>query len=246
MNSVCGSRLSLIPSQALSCLRSYLLSKLAEPGWGSEMLAECSEAQQLLNKLAASHHNLALSLGGSCDSVCLQQKLQDTRRTIHQQSSGIGSVCDSVGTQSLQSEQQAELQQICMLFASCMELFQRDLRQVRRLNLLFLLDDPNRFLTNTGMTCDLSGPSCDQNVKNGEKSDSEELSLEALVSEVGRLLRDVEMKVQPPVWSSEATTEPWTEVNSVDGGDTASTDVLTEEEAETGRNCGCRDCCIIS
>ncbi|XP_038658276.1 regulator of G-protein signaling 9-binding protein-like [Scyliorhinus canicula] len=148
-------------------------------------------------------------------------------------------------SRSLKSEQRAELQQICTLFASCMELFQRDLRQVHRLNLLFMLDVPGKFLTNTGMACDPSGPSCDQNadLEDGEKADSAQLSLEALILEVGRLLREVEMKVQAPVWSSEATTEPWTEVNSVDGCDTASTDVLTEEEVEAGSKCSC---CIIS
>ncbi|XP_067904562.1 regulator of G-protein signaling 9-binding protein [Heterodontus francisci] len=244
-HSVCGSRLSLIPSHALSCLRSYLLSQLSEPGWGAEMLNECRQTQKSLNTLGASHHNMALSLGGTSDSVCLRQQLQDIRRTVHQQSAVIGTKLMFLlsSTRSLRPEERVELERVCMLFASRMELFQRDLRQVHRLSLLFPLDVPDKFLTNTGVMCDSSGPSSDQDAESGEKADTTELGLDALILEVGRILREVELKVQAPVWSSEATTEPWTEVNSVDGCGTDSPDVLTEEE---GSSCSCRGCCIIS
>eukprot|EP00061_Rhincodon_typus_P011586 g36716.t1 len=117
-----------------------------------------------------------------------------------------------------------------MLFASCMELLHRDLRQVHQLELLFPLEKP-QFLINTGMTGDPSGPTSEQS---GEKGGSGELSLDALILEVGRLLCEMETRVQAPVWSSDATTEPWAEASSDDGPDTASPDGLTEEETEGG------------
>ncbi|XP_048406476.2 regulator of G-protein signaling 9-binding protein [Stegostoma tigrinum] len=226
----------------LSCLRSYLLCQLSEPGWGAEMLNDCRRTQGILNTLGVSHRELALSLGGACDLSQLRQKLQDIRSMAHQHSAVTETKLTFLlsSSESLKPEQRAELQRECMLFASCMELLHRDLRQVRRLQLLFPLEKP-QFLINTGLTGDPSGPTSEPS---GEKGGSGELSLDALILEVGRLLSEMETRVPAPVWSSDATTEPWAEASSDNGPDTASTDRLTEEETEGSRNC--KRCCIIS
>ncbi|XP_051887618.1 regulator of G-protein signaling 9-binding protein [Pristis pectinata] len=255
-------RAALCPAQILRCLRSYLRAQLAEPGWAAGLLGECGRAVGALEALSAEHRDLARGVGGSADSAALRQRLRRTAaRTPHQckdqpittlsvpppAATGIWLLLLLSRRQSLEPQEQEQLECWWLRFAFCMELFRRDLSLVRRLSLLFPLDLPRTSLTNTGVTCDPTEASTERSAgpEGGEETESAEPSLEEQIAEIGIMLREVETKVQAPDWSAQATAEAWAEASFGDAGSTDSPDLLTEEEARqgSGRNAG--DCCTI-
>ncbi|XP_078275340.1 regulator of G-protein signaling 9-binding protein-like [Rhinoraja longicauda] len=150
--------------------------------------------------------------------------------------------------QSLEIQDQEQLQHSWLRFAFCMELFQRDLGLVHRLSQLFPHDHRAVFLTNTGLTCDAIEESTEQSTgleANGE-TDSVEPNLEAQIAEIGIMLFEVETKIQAPNWDLEATAEAWAEACFGDGSSTDSPDMLTEEEAQQGNSRTSGDCCTIA
>ncbi|XP_072132702.1 regulator of G-protein signaling 9-binding protein-like [Mobula birostris] len=241
-----GARASLCPAQTLRCLRSYLRAQLAEPGWAAGLLGECGRTVDGLEVLSAAHGALVRCLGSSADSPALRRRLRHTRGTMRQQSAatGVKLLLLLSRRQSLEPQDQEQLEHWWLRFAFCMQLFQRDLGLLLRLGQLFPLDLHSTHLINTGMTCEPVEPSSEQGV--GEEAECAEPSLEAQIAEIATTLCEVETKVQAPDWSAKATAEAWAEASYGDECHIDSPDMLTEEEAQQIGDRDTADCCTIT
>ncbi|XP_072916068.1 regulator of G-protein signaling 9-binding protein-like [Hemitrygon akajei] len=238
------------PRLTLRCLRSYLRAQLAEPGWAAGLLGECGRTLDGLEALSAAHRALVRCLGSSADSPALRQRLRLTRGTVRQQSAatGVKLLLLLNRRQSLEPQDQEQLEHWWLRFAFCMQLFQRDLGLLLRLSRLFPLDPHSAHLINTGVTCEPVEPSSKQDggLAVGEEAECAEPSLEAQIAQIATTLHEVESKVQAPDWSAKATAEAWAEASYGDGCSADSLDMLIEEEAQQIGDRHTRDCCTIT
>ncbi|XP_053522730.1 regulator of G-protein signaling 9-binding protein [Artibeus jamaicensis] len=190
---------------------------------------ECKALLDALNKATACYHHLVLTIGGSADSQNLREELQKTRQKAQELAVATGSLLTTaLRDQRLGAEERAEFQRLWVTFSGCLELLEADMRRALALGTAFPLHAPRRPLVRTGVAGHSSGVAAralsirslrHEAERDFDKEDLHKLEREIL--QVGKMIHDLEMKVNVPRWTVQARQAAGAELLSSAGASTA-------------------------
>ncbi|XP_045675049.1 regulator of G-protein signaling 9-binding protein [Phyllostomus hastatus] len=190
---------------------------------------ECKALLDALNKATACYHHLVLTVGGSADSQNLREELQKTRQKAQELAVATGSLLTTaLRDKHLGAEERSEFQRLWVAFSGCLELLEADMQRALTLGTTFPLHAPRRPLVRTGV----SGGSASvaaralsvRSLRHEAEPDFdvEDLrKLEREILQVGKMIHDMEMKVNVPRWTVQARQAAGAELLSSAGASTA-------------------------
>ncbi|XP_030058417.1 regulator of G-protein signaling 9-binding protein [Microcaecilia unicolor] len=183
---------------------------------------ECKVLLDTLNKVTACYRLLVLSLGGTSDSKSLREELKKTRQKAQDLAvANRNKLITVLKDKSVSREDKAEVERLWVLFSSCMEILEVDMRRALELGHEFQLNVPTKHLLQTGMTGGTSGVAARamsvQNLKYEEDHNIDVIDLTELedeINQVEEMMYEMEMKVNVPHWTVEAKQDPGAELKS--------------------------------
>lgn len=190
---------------------------------------ECKALLDALNKATACYHHLVLTVGGSTDSQNLREELQKTRHKAQELAVATGAqLTTALRDRGMGTEERAEFERLWVAFSGCLDLLEADMRRALALGTAFPLHTPRRPLVRTGVAGGAAGVAaralsarslrheaeCDFDV-----NDLRELEREII--QVGKMIHDMEMKVNVPRWTVQARQAGGAELPSSAGASSA-------------------------
>ncbi|GCB64704.1 regulator of G-protein signaling 9-binding protein [Scyliorhinus torazame] len=186
------------------------------------MKDECKTLLDALNKVSACYRHLVTCAGGTSDSQNLREELKKTRQKAQVLANANKNKLTTIlkdGT--ISKDDRAEFERLWVLFSTCMEILEMDMRRALDLGQVFPLSVPTKHLIQTGMIGRTSAVAARamnvQNVKYEEGNDIDTVDLNELeqdINEVRGMIYEMEMKVNVLQWTVEAKQEPGTELKS--------------------------------
>nr|XP_056718540.1 regulator of G-protein signaling 9-binding protein [Euleptes europaea] len=183
---------------------------------------ECKALLDALNKVAACYRHLVLTVGGASDSQNLREELKKTRQKAQELAvANRNQLTAALRDKAVSKPDRAEYERLWVLFTSCMELLETDMRRALELGHEFPLHVPRRHLVQTGMSGGTSGVAARamsvQNMKYEAERNIDVVDLQDLekeIHQVGEMVYEMEMKVNVPQWTVEAKQDPGAELHS--------------------------------
>ncbi|XP_041048017.1 regulator of G-protein signaling 9-binding protein [Carcharodon carcharias] len=183
---------------------------------------ECKTLLDALNKVSACYRHLVICVGGTSDSQNLREELKKTRQKAQVLASANKNKLTTIlKDKTISKDDRAEFERLWVLFSTCMEILEIDMRRALDLGQEFPLNVPTKHLIQTGMIGRTSAVAARaisvQNMKYEEGNDIDTIDLNELeqdISEVGEMIFEMEMKVNVLQWTVEAKQEPGTELKS--------------------------------
>lgn len=173
---------------------------------------ECKALLDALNKATACYHHLVLTVGGSADSQNLREELQKTRQKAQELAVATGApLTTALRDKGLGAEERAEFERLWVAFSGCLDLLEADMRRALALGTAFPLHAPRRPLVRTGVAGGAAGVAAralsvrtlrHEAERDFDVDDLRELEREIL--QVGKMIHDMEMKVNVPRWTVQA------------------------------------------
>ncbi|XP_072278372.1 regulator of G-protein signaling 9-binding protein [Pyxicephalus adspersus] len=207
------------------------------------MLAEeCKALLDALNKVTACYRHLVLTIGGTSDSQNLREELQKTRRKAQELAvANRNKLTSTLKDNSLSKEDKAEFERLWVIFSTCMDILETDMRRALELGQEFPLNIPKKHLIQTGMSGGTSGVAARamsvQNMKYDAEHNIDVVDLKDLeneINQVGEMMYEMEMKVSVPQWTVEAKQDPGAELKLAPGAGASSPGAIsTEQEHKT-------------
>ncbi|KAM5296996.1 regulator of G-protein signaling 9-binding protein [Glossophaga mutica] len=190
---------------------------------------ECKALLDALNKATVCYHYLVLTVGSSADSQNLREELQKTRQKAQELAATTGSLLTTaLRDKRLGAEERAEFQRLWVAFSGCLELLEADMRRALALGTAFPLHTPRRPLVRTGVAGRSTGVAARalsvRSLRHEAERDFdvEDLhKLEREILQVGKMIYDMEMKVNVPRWTVQARQAAGAELLSGAGASTA-------------------------
>ncbi|XP_054444952.1 regulator of G-protein signaling 9-binding protein [Pteronotus mesoamericanus] len=190
---------------------------------------ECKALLDALNKATACYHHLVLTVGGSADSLNLREELQKTRQKAQELAVATGApLTTALRDKGLRAEERAEFQRLWVAFSGCLELLEADMRRALALGTAFPLHAPRRPLVRTGVAGGATGVAARAlSLRNPPREAERDLDVEDLrelereILQVGKMIHNMEMKVNVPRWTVEARQAAGAELMSSAGASTA-------------------------
>lgn len=197
---------------------------------------ECKPLLDALNKATACYHHLVLTVGGSADSQNLRKELHKTRRKAQELAVATGaSLMTALRDRGLGAEERAEFERLWVAFSGCLDLLEADMRRTLALATAFPLHAPRRPLVQTGVAggaADVAARSLSaRSLRHEEERDFDVDDLQELereILQVGKMIHDMEMKVNVPRWTVQARQAAGAELLSSAGA--SSTGFVSTEE----------------
>lgn len=212
---------------------------------------ECKTMLDALNKVTACYRHLVIALGSTSDSQNLREELKKTRKKAQELAVANRTKLTSLlKDKSISKEDRAEYERLWVLFSSCMELLEVDMKRSLEIGQDFPLKVPTRHFIQTGMTGSTTTVAARamsvQNMKYEADSNIDTVDLRDLQSEitqVSQMMEEMEMKVQVAPWAVEAKQEPGAELKSKMSVGNSSVGVISicEEEPKDEDGGGSRD-----
>lgn len=212
---------------------------------------ECKTMLDALNKVTACYRHLVIALGSTSDSQNLREELKKTRKKAQELAVANRTKLTSLlKDKSISKEDRAEYERLWVLFSSCMELLEVDMKRSLEIGQDFPLKVPTRHFIQTGMTGSTTTVAARamsvQNMKYEADSNIDTADLRDLQSEitqVSQMMEEMEMKVQVAPWAVEAKQEPGAELKSNMSVGNSSVGVISicEEEPKDEDGGGGRD-----
>ncbi|XP_016076368.1 PREDICTED: regulator of G-protein signaling 9-binding protein [Miniopterus natalensis] len=166
---------------------------------------ECKALLDALNRATACYHHLVLTVGGSADSQNLREELQKTRQKAQELAVATGApLTTALRDKGLGAEERAEFERLWVAFSGCLDLLEADMRRALALGTAFPLHV--RTLRHEAE-------------RDFDVGDLRELEREIL--QVGRMIHDMEMKVNVPRWTVQARQAAGAELLSCAGASSA-------------------------
>uniref|UniRef100_I3KXL3 Regulator of G protein signaling 9 binding protein n=1 Tax=Oreochromis niloticus TaxID=8128 RepID=I3KXL3_ORENI len=188
---------------------------------------ECKTMLDALNKVTACYRHLVIALGSTSDSQNLREELKKTRKKAQELAVANRTKLTSLlKDKTISKEDRAEYERLWVLFSSCMELLEVDMKRSLEIAQDFPLKVPTRHLIQTGMTGSTTTVAARamsvQNMKYEADSniDTADLrDLQAEITQVSQMMEEMEMKVQVmkvqvAPWAVEAKQEAGAELKS--------------------------------
>ncbi|XP_013004592.1 regulator of G-protein signaling 9-binding protein [Cavia porcellus] len=165
-----------------------------------------------LNKTTACYHHLVLTVGGSADSQNLRGELQKTRqKALELAVAAGGRLTVALRDKGLASEERAEFERLWVAFSGCLDLLEADMQRALALGAAFPLHAPRRPLVRTGVAGSSSGIAARalsaRSLRHEAEGDFDVADLQELereVLQVGKMINEMEMKVNVPRWTVQA------------------------------------------
>uniref|UniRef100_A0A8C5PUZ5 Uncharacterized protein n=1 Tax=Leptobrachium leishanense TaxID=445787 RepID=A0A8C5PUZ5_9ANUR len=206
---------------------------------------ECVAVVEALNKVVSCYRHLAVSVGGSADSIRLRDELRRTREKAQELAlSNRNKLTTALRDKQLSKQERGDLERLWVQFASCFELFHTDMCKVYDLGIAVPLSATNQPAMQTGFSGSTSAIAARAlSVQNITYSDSptnkanlEHKDLEDEILKVDELITDMEMKVNVLRWTVEANANLNDEIET---NDASSATLLSVEdrEAQESRHC---------
>ncbi|XP_053771197.1 regulator of G-protein signaling 9-binding protein [Desmodus rotundus] len=200
---------------------------------------ECKALLDALSKATACYHHLVLTVGGSADSQNLREELQRTRQKAQELAVATGApLTTALRDKRLGAEERAEFQRLWVAFSGCLELLEADMRRALALGTAFPLHASRRPLVRTGVAGGAAGVAARalsfRSLPHEAERDfvvEDPCELEWEILQVGKMIHDMEMKVNVPRWTVQARQATGAELLSSAG---VSTSGFVSVEERTG------------
>lgn len=206
------------------------------------MLAEeCKALLDALNKVTACYRHLVLTIGGTSDSQNLREELKKTRRKAQELAvANRNKLTSTLKDERLSKEDKAEFERLWVIFSTCMDILETDMRRALELGQEFPLNIPRKHLIQTGMSGGTQGVAARamsvQNMKYDAEHNIDVVDLKDLeneINQVGEMMYEMEMKVSVPQWTVEAKQDPGAELKLAAGASASSPGTISTEERKT-------------
>ncbi|XP_068938926.1 regulator of G-protein signaling 9-binding protein [Petaurus breviceps papuanus] len=199
---------------------------------------ECKALLDALNRVTACYRHMVLSVGGTADSQNLREELKQTRQKAHDLAvANRNKLTAALKDKNVSKEDKAEFERLWVIFSTCLEILETDMKRALELGLEFPLNVPKRHLIQTGMSGGTAGVAARamsvQNMKYEAERNIDEVDLKDLEQEihkVGEMMYEMEMKVNVPQWTVEAKQDPGAELKSTTSAGASSGGFVSVEE----------------
>lgn len=209
---------------------------------------ECKALLEALNKVTACYRHLVCTLGGTSDSPKLREELKKTRRKAQQLAvANRNQLTAALRDQTVSKEERVEFERLWVVFSTCLELLELDMRKALELGREFPLHVPEKHLVQTGMSGGtaavaaraMSVQSMRYEEEEGHNIDRMDLKdLENEINQVSEMMYEMEMKVNVPQWMVEAKQDLGAELTSTISVGTSSLGMMSVAEDKA--------CCDVS
>lgn len=173
---------------------------------------ECKALLDALNRATACYHHLVLTIGSSADSQNLREELQKTRQKAQELAVATGApLTTALRDKGMGAEERTEFERLWVAFSGCLDLLEADMRRALALGTAFPLHAPRRPLVRTGVAGGAAGVAAralsvrtlrHEAERNFDVDDLRDLERDVL--QVGKMIDDLEMKVNVPRWTVQA------------------------------------------
>ncbi|KAM8946977.1 regulator of G-protein signaling 9-binding protein [Pelodytes ibericus] len=199
---------------------------------------ECKALLDALNKVTACYRHLVLTIGGTSDSQNLREELKKTRQKAQELAvANRNKLTTTLKDKSLGKDDKAEFERLWVIFSTCMDILETDMRRALELGQEFPLNIPKRHLMQTGMSGSTSGVAARamsvQNMKYDGEHNIDVMDLKDLeneINQVDEMMYEMEMKVNVPQWTVEAKQNPGAELKSTISAGASSPGAASVEE----------------
>ncbi|XP_020385626.1 regulator of G-protein signaling 9-binding protein [Rhincodon typus] len=206
---------------------------------------ECKTLLDALNKVSACYRHLVICAGGSSDSQNLREELKKTRQKAQVLAiANKAKLTTILKDKTISKDDRAEFERLWVVFSTCMEILEIDMRKALDLGQEFPLNLPTKHLIQTGMVGGTSAVAARamsvQNMKYEEGNDIDTVDLNDLeqdINEIGEMMYDMEMKVNVLQWTVEAKQELATELKSAASAGSSSLGMMPVNEARNKKLC---------
>ncbi|XP_067853588.1 regulator of G-protein signaling 9-binding protein [Heptranchias perlo] len=196
---------------------------------------ECKTLLDALNKVSACYRHLVICAGGTSDSQNLREELKKTRQKAQALAiANKNKLTTILKDKTISKDDRAEFERLWVVFSTCMEILEIDMRRALELGQEFPLNVPTKHLIQTGMGGGTSAVAaramCVQNMKYEEGNNIDTLDLNDLeqeINEVGEMIYEMEMKVNVPQWTVEAKQDLSSELKSTASAGTSSVRMIS-------------------
>ncbi|MBN3275584.1 R9BP protein, partial [Polyodon spathula] len=183
---------------------------------------ECKTLLDALNKVTACYRHLVVTVGGTSDSQNLREELRKTRKKAQELAvANRNKLTTLLRDKTISKEDRAEYERLWVIFSTCMEFLEVDMKKALEIGQEFPLNVPKRHLIQSGMSGGTSGVAARamsaQNMKYEWDSDIDVADLKELeneINQVGEMMMEMEMKVNVANWTVEAKQDPGAELKS--------------------------------
>ncbi|KAE8608960.1 hypothetical protein XENTR_v10011675 [Xenopus tropicalis] len=183
---------------------------------------ECKALLDALNKVTACYRHLVLTIGGTSDSQNLREELKKTRQKAQELAvANRNKLTSTLKDHRLTKEDKAEFERLWVIFTTCMDILETDMRRALVLGQEFPLNIPKKHLIQTGMSGGTSGVAARamsvQNMRYDAEHNIDVMDLKDLEDEINlmdEMMYEMEMKVNVPQWTVEAKQDPGAELKS--------------------------------
>ncbi|XP_069492371.1 regulator of G-protein signaling 9-binding protein [Ambystoma mexicanum] len=199
---------------------------------------ECKALLDALNRVSACYHHLVLTIGGSSDSQNLREELKKTRQKAQELAvANRNKLTVILKDKSVSKEDKAEFERLWVIFTTCMDLLEVDMRKALELGQEFPLNVPRRHLIQSGMSGGTSGVASRamsvQNMRYEADHNIDMVDLKDLENEihqVDEMMYEMEMKVNVHQWTVEAKQEPGAELNGTHSAGASSVGMISVDQ----------------
>ncbi|NXV86198.1 R9BP protein, partial [Calonectris borealis] len=202
------------------------------------MKEECKALLDALNKVTACYRHMVLTIGGTSDSQNLREELKKTRQKAQELAvANRNKLTTVLKDKTVSKEDKAEFERLWVIFSTCLEILEIDMRRALELGHEFPLNVPKKHLIQTGMSGGTSGVAARamsiQNMKYEAEHNIDVVDLKDLeneINQVGEMMYEMEMKVNVPQWTVEAKQDPGAELKSTISVGASSIGMISVEE----------------
>ncbi|KAG8437381.1 hypothetical protein GDO86_008177 [Hymenochirus boettgeri] len=202
---------------------------------------ECKTLLDALNKVTACYRHLVLTIGGTSDSQNLREELKKTRQKAQELAiANRNKLTSTLKDTSLSKEDKAEFERLWVIFSTCMDILETDMRRALVLGQDFPLNIPKKHLIQSGMSGGTSSVAARaisvQNMRYDAEHNIDVMDLKDLENEINlmdEMMHEMEMKVNVPQWTVEAIQDPGAELKSSMNAEASSPGIISMEEHKT-------------
>ncbi|XP_050167045.1 regulator of G-protein signaling 9-binding protein isoform X2 [Myiozetetes cayanensis] len=154
---------------------------------------ECKALLDALNKVTACYRHMVLTIGGTSDSQNLREELKKTRQKAQELAvANRNKLTTVLKDKTVSKEDKAEFERLWVIFSTCLEILEIDMRRALELGHEFPLNVPKKHLIQTGMSGGTSGVAARamsvQNMKYEAERNIDVMDLKDLENEINQAL----------------------------------------------------------
>ncbi|XP_078525224.1 regulator of G-protein signaling 9-binding protein [Lissotriton helveticus] len=199
---------------------------------------ECKTLLDALSRVAACYRHMVLTMGGTSDSQNLREELKKTRQKAQELAvANRNKLTTALKDKSISKEDRAEFERLWVIFSTCMDLLEVDMKRALEMGQEFPLNVPRKYLIQSGMSGGTSGVAARamsvQTMRYDAAHNIDVIDLKDLENEihqVDEMMYEMEMKVNVPRWTVEAKQDPGDELNYSASAGTSSVGMISLDE----------------